>query len=374
MFKEINYGNADSGDKNNILSVEKEGLPVKYSSSSRNIHIAADLLHIALKYFKRGASSVGNSDTVLAAECMDDFTSHLHARPIFRENKKEAAALVRGFLKHYKKRLSRIQTLDLCNDIYAELDETRALRIPNHKDQEYSNYCYPENYKGARAINEQIDDIANLFGLDPRSALEFVNKKLSNACGEKPTLPDGAEDWFAIPSVKTLREKYFPEASDPNDIYCRSLNLAHLKLNISRNFYTYLSEGIHKDRLKVLPRTLRAFEEIENAQNGDILVIPAQLGLRYRGKSPNLAKDSFGENEYGLDSFSLCSILLTNPDLIVHWKNLGIECPGNVFDYYNTGLSTHTPTYSFRGTGVRAYHIWNWDGYANYGSATFFTN
>jgi hypothetical protein len=55
-----------------------------------------------------------------------------------------------------------------------------------------SNYTYPKEYK-MKLIEEQVKFIAEKFGLDPTSALEFI-KTL-------PALPDGAEGWFAIPKV-----------------------------------------------------------------------------------------------------------------------------------------------------------------------------
>lgn len=370
-----------SGKRNKNPELENPGLTNsnayiksdKSRISSYCIHYAADFLHMALREFKHGAIIFNNRDAELAMECMDDFASHLHARPILHENKKEAGALFKGFFKHYRRRIIRKPTLDLCSDIYVELDATRAQKIPDHRDKECSFFAYPEIYKGPREITEQIYKIAGIFDLDPRFALEFVNNINQSRQGDAQSiLPSGAEGWFAVPSLRGLNKKYFPHVSDPDEIYCKSLKLAHVKLKESRNFYAYLPGGISKERLRILPSTLRGLGQIENSQKGDILVIPAQLGLKHRGESPSLAKDTYSPNEYGLDSFSLCAILLTHPERLAGWNELGIECPGNVFDYYKSGLFTHTPTYSLRGTGVRAYHLWNWDGYANYGSATFY--
>src|SRR3989344_4673510 len=103
----------------------------------------------------------------------------------------------------------------------SKLDDARAQRLNEHggelqdgiakliaelsvsnqyaNEEVRSNYKYPKEYKGPKPILDQIKAIAKIFDLDPSHAIEFA-KNL-------PALPDGAEGWFAIPSVDALANK-----------------------------------------------------------------------------------------------------------------------------------------------------------------------
>ena len=78
-----------------------------------------------------------------------------------------------------------------------------------------SSYTYPKEYKGPKPVADQIKTLAKIFGLDPSHAIEFA-KNL-------PALPEGAEGWFAIPSVDALAKKRFPEVTDPAQKYCQAV-------------------------------------------------------------------------------------------------------------------------------------------------------
>jgi len=89
-----------------------------------------------------------------------------------------------------------------------------------------SNYDYPSKYGGPKPIEDQIKAIAEIFGLDPTSALEYA--------ANLPELPEGAEGWFAIPAVDALAAKHFPEVTDEAEKYCRAVLLVFEKLAASR--------------------------------------------------------------------------------------------------------------------------------------------
>src|SRR3989344_2377111 len=82
-----------------------------------------------------------------------------------------------------------------------------------------SNYTYPKEYKGPKPVADQIKALAKIFDLDPSHAIEFT-KNL-------PALPEGAEGWFAIPSVPALAAKYFPEVTESVQKYCQAVQLVH---------------------------------------------------------------------------------------------------------------------------------------------------
>jgi hypothetical protein len=94
-----------------------------------------------------------------------------------------------------------------------------------------------------KLIEEQVKFIAEKFGLDPTSALEFI-KTL-------PALPDGAEGWFAIPKVSSVAKKHFSAITDSAEQYCEAVKLVHSKLAESRSFTNYRNGEIVPSKLRV---------------------------------------------------------------------------------------------------------------------------
>ena len=229
-----------------------------------------------------------------------------------------------------------------------------------------ASYAYPKEYKGPKPINEQIKVIAEIFGLDPDGALEYV-KNL-------PDLPQGAEGWFAVPCVKRLAVKHFPEVTDPADKYCRAVRLVHQKIAESRPFCNYCEGQITPDRLRVHARTLKALGSLAEAQNNDILIIACQLGLRHRGRSVRRACEVMSFNEFGLTSLTVDCIILTHPERIVRWEELNIDCAGDEFNFNPDadGDFLFAPYFDFYDDGVEFYVrlFASADGY--YGSASAF--
>jgi len=208
-----------------------------------------------------------------------------------------------------------------------------------------SNYTYPKEYKGPKPINDQIKAIAKIFGLDPSHALEFA-KTL-------PELPNGAEGWFAIPSVDALAAKHFPEVTDPIQKYCQAVQLVHTKIADSRSFYNYREGQITPAQLRVHARTAHALDLIAETQKGDILIVAAQLGMRHCGKSVRRAREVFVANEFGLGSLAVGSIVLTHPERLVRWEELDMDCSGDEFSPEADGDFSRSPYFGFSDGRVR---------------------
>ncbi len=209
-----------------------------------------------------------------------------------------------------------------------------------------SNYTYPPEYKGPKPINDRVKAIANIFDLDPSQALEFA-KNL-------PVLPDGAEGWFAIPSVDALAKKHFPKVTDPAEKYCQAVQLVHAKIAASRSFYNYREGQITPAQLRLSARTAHALDLIAETQKGDpstgsgqdILIVAAQLGLRHRGKSVRRAREVFVESEFGLGSLAVGSIVLTHPERLVRWEELDMDCSGDEFSPGADGDFSESPSFA----------------------------
>lgn len=231
-------------------------------------------------------------------------------------------------------------TPGLADHIAAWLEEHRT--TDKFKDEEvWVAYDYPKEYNGPKPIKQQIKAIAEIFGLDPALALEYA-KKL-------PALPEGAEGWFAIPSVDALAQKHFPEVTDPAEKYCRALQLVHQKIVASRSFYNHRDGQIDTAHIKISARTLEKMNQIVQQQKGDILIIAAQLGKRHGGRSVRRAREVFVSNEYGLTSVAGGSIVLVHPERLVRWEELDMDMAGDEFSVDGDGRFGLAPCFFFNG-------------------------
>jgi len=246
----------------------------------------------------------------------------------------------------------------------AKLDEERAQRLNERGDElqvgiakliaelsisnqyageeVHSNYTYPQEYKGSKPIKEQIKALAKIFNLDPNQSLEYA-KNL-------PELPEGAEGWFAIPSVSALAEKHFPEVTDPAEQYCRAVQLVHQKtadFADLRKFYNYREGNITTDHLRVHARTAHALDLIAETQPAVIEIVAAQFGMRHRGRSVRRAREVFVANEFGLGSLAVGSMLLTHPEREVQWEQLHMDCAGDEFSPAADGQFSSAPIFRF---------------------------
>jgi hypothetical protein len=223
------------------------------------------------------------------------------------------------------------------------------------KDEEVkSNYTYPNEYKGPKPIEEQINGIARIFGLDPTSALEYA-KQLPALDSFVPAHALRWTGWFAFPSVDVLTAKYFPEVTDQAEKYCRALQLLHQKIADSRRFYNYREGQITPDHLRLHARTAQALATLAEMQKGDILIIAAQVGMLHRGRSTRRAREVFVSNEYGLNSVMGCAITLTHPERFVRWEQLHMDLPGDEFCPNAGGRFSGAPFLDFSDDGVKFY-------------------
>ena len=202
-----------------------------------------------------------------------------------------------------------------------------------------SNYTYPKEYKGPKPIEEQVKTIATMFGLDPTQALEFA-KNL-------PTLPEGSEGWFAIPKVSVVATKQFPAITDKAEQYCEAVKLVHTKLADSRSFTNYRNGEIVPSKLRQHARTVDFLEHLEAEQQGDILIIAVQYGMRHRGKSVRRARETFASNEFGLGAFAIGCMALVHPERYVRWEELDTDCAGDEFAPSADGDFSRSPFFCF---------------------------
>jgi len=199
-----------------------------------------------------------------------------------------------------------------------------------------SNYGYLSGYKRPKDIHIQANRLRELFpGLghasemmeDPRIVHQLGIGSISGA----PL----AEGWFAIPRWEKIASTY-------GEAVQRVLDL----INLTRDgkFEKCCHGVLGLENLRQTAKTAAMFKKISIEQKGrDILVFPAQFGLRHRGRSDRRAIEVMRSNEFGLGAFGTGIMLLTHLERLQRFNDLKIGCAG---DYFVSG-GRYTPFFYF---------------------------
>ncbi|MDZ7586818.1 MAG: hypothetical protein U0946_03610, partial [Patescibacteria group bacterium] len=180
-----------------------------------------------------------------------------------------------------------------------------------------SNYLYPNNYS-VKHLAEQIAVLAKIFNLDGTTALAYADNM--------PELPAGAEGWFAIPKYQTVAKTY-GEAVE------KTLSL----ISKSRELKNWREGKLGKKYLRQSKRTEQMFTKFCEQQENNIIIIPAQFGLRHRGRSVRRTRIVFAKNEFGLGAFTSVCMLLTHPEREQGCEYLHIDCAGDEYAHFGDG-------------------------------------
>jgi hypothetical protein len=203
-----------------------------------------------------------------------------------------------------------------------------------YKDEEVkSTYGYLSGYK-PKGITEQTNILRQLF-----PGVGFADEKLAQ--GE---LPKGAEGWFAIPKW----EKFAPT-------YGEAVQKVLDKIKETRRgqFYNYREGQLGPDQLRQSARTAAVFQKLGDEQKDhDILVVPAQFGLRHRGRSVRRVREVLLGNEFGLGAFAVGIMILTHPERLMNYDDLWVDCAGDEFAPDAGGKFSDAPFFSFYGVKV----------------------
>ncbi len=231
--------------------------------------------------------------------------------------------------------------------------------IDNRASNKYANeevkssYAYPSGYR-VKGITEQTNRLRELL-----PGVGYADEQIINQ-----PLPEGAEGWFAIPRWEQITPTY-------EEAVKRVFIL--LKETRDGKFYNCREDQLGLQSLRQHDRTVRMFQILGEQQQGkDILVVPAQFGLRHRGRSVRRAREVFKANEFGLGSFAVGCILLTHPEREIQWEQLHIDCAGDEVSPIADGGFSDAPYFGFGGDGLRFGFIWTDFARESYGSASGF--
>ncbi len=192
----------------------------------------------------------------------------------------------------------------------------------------WQGYVYPKDYR-RKPVDRQINIIGKVFGLSTETAMKFATERLP-----KIKLPRHAEGWFAVPSVEAVAKKHFPQVTGLIDQYRESIRFACKKIKETREFSDYGLGFFDHHPFMERPKSLSAcYSHNIGGQDGEIILIPAQLGMRFQGKSVDDALKAFTEKEFPLGMFEVLSILITHPKRFNVYAGLSMNCADNAISY-----------------------------------------
>ncbi len=231
-------------------------------------------------------------------------------------------------------------------------DSVVRLGRGKYPDEEVeSDYVYPPGY-GPKDITDQTNILRELF-----PGVGYAKEALAKA-----PLPKGAEAFFAIPQWQKMAETYE-----------KAVEKVLEALASQRAFYNYRKGQLGPEYLKRSERTERMLQTLAQQQGTwDILVVPAQFGLRHRGKSVRRAREMFTAQEFGLGAFEVGIMLLTHTERLSAYKDLWIDCSGDEYSPDADGHFGHAPYFRFSDGGVGFDAYWSVHAYARCSSVSAF--
>lgn len=224
-----------------------------------------------------------------------------------------------------------------------------------------SSYGYPEGY-AVKSLAIQITALTECFELKGGDAMAYAENL--------PELPKGAEGWFAIPKWKRIVCAY--GSSRHVGYYAEAVKRVFWQIAQTRKFQNLREEKLGINLMQST-RTDMSMYKIAKTQKGDILIIPAQVGLRHRGKSMRRVCEIFTANEFGLGAFAVGCIILTHQERLVQNNQVYIDCPGDEYRPDTDGDLSDAPFFSFDDdTSLFATRRIAEDANARFGAATGF--
>jgi hypothetical protein len=214
-----------------------------------------------------------------------------------------------------------------------------------------SSYGYLSGYK-PKGITEQSNRLRELF-----PGVGYADEKLV-----EQDLPPNTEGWFAIPRWEKIAPTYGEAVQKVFDL---------LKKTRDGEFCNYREDRLGSEYLRQSQKSIKSFEKIGDEQkNHDILVVPAQFGLRHRGRSVRRVREVMNANEFGLGVFAIGIMLLTHPERLQHYDDLYIDCVGDEYSPDADGGFPRAPVFCFVDGQVGFGTGWVGSADSYYGSAS----
>jgi hypothetical protein len=219
-----------------------------------------------------------------------------------------------------------------------------------------SEYGYLSGYQ-LKPVSDQIARLKELFPELLTADVEIANQRL----------PPDAEGWFAIPRWEKIAPTYNAALEKV---------FAFISQTRGGQFYNYREGNLGPNRLRQHTRTVAKWKKLGDQQAGhDILIVPAQFGLRHRGRSVRRSREVMSGSEFGLGAFAVGIMLLTHPERLAHYDDLWIDCAGDEYDDPDDGgRFSIAPLFSFSDGVVKFFARWFDSARGGYGSVSGFVS
>ncbi len=200
----------------------------------------------------------------------------------------------------------------LISDFIAE-----SRQIDRYGDEEVSTTLgYASGYKKPKDVSWQADHFRELF-----PGIGFHDEGVASA-----SLPKGAEGYFVIPRWQLIARTYGEAVQKVLELLAKAC---------AGSFKNHCENMLGPDQLRRSAKSVVFWEKIGQEQKGsNLLVVPAQFGIRHRGRSVRLAREVIGSREFGLGAYEVGMMLLTHPERLQRGDDLWIDCAGD--DYCDT--------------------------------------
>ena len=226
-----------------------------------------------------------------------------------------------------------------------------------------SKYGYFSGYKKSAKIKDQIDILRSYWSeLNPDLCLKYFREQYSEL-----QIPDWVEGPFTIIKQDFLSDEYGEELEEV---------LKALKKAREGKFVNCLKGKLSPEYLRQSRRTIAKLQQVAEVQgNSDILLLPAQFGIRHGSpiaRSVRWAREVFVAGEFGIGAKNIATMLITNQIRLKHFDDLWIDCSGDEYRFGGSGRFDNAPCFCFVGGCIRlhAYGVGNTN--AGCGSASAF--
>jgi len=176
-------------------------------------------------------------------------------------------------------------------------------------------------------------------------------------------LPEGAEGWFAIPRWQSIAPTYGGAVQKVLDLLSKAY---------SGRFKNSREGQLGPTNLRQPVKSAAMWEKLGEVQKGGVLVVPAQFGIRHRGRSIRRAGEVMRKAECGLGAFAVCIMLLTHENRLKHYDDLWIDCAGDEFEdpQLSDAPFDLAPCFFFDDDKLKFGSRWSYGAFGYYGSAS----
>jgi len=193
---------------------------------------------------------------------------------------------------------------------------------------------YPSGYK-VKPIGEQLKLLRDHLGLT-------FPKGVVQALTEQP-LPQHAEGYFAIPKWQVVAPTYG-----------EAVARVFVAIAKQRKFPNYHEGQLGPASLRQSQHSIMFWEKLAAEQpDREVLVVPAQFGMRHRGRSVRRALEVCLANEFGLGAFAVGIVILTHEERFTKYEDLCVDCSGDEASPDADGGFSNAPNFHWYGGGLR---------------------